>query len=129
MSNLPKYYFQDIPAEVMAEIMSGMGVSSARTRLGGDRPVAQLPQLAGNHPGLVRARGGIRLNSPLTNKRAGVFPALFLFARSVHGQSLTTRADRPSTSGKIRDPDLRKNSGPHRAEFVSHNNQESNPPG
>jgi hypothetical protein len=24
MSNLPKYYFQDIPAEVIAEIVSGM---------------------------------------------------------------------------------------------------------
>jgi hypothetical protein len=24
MSNLPKYYFQDIPAEVMAEIIHGM---------------------------------------------------------------------------------------------------------
>ncbi|MGA8312527.1 MAG: hypothetical protein WB755_21020 [Terriglobales bacterium] len=24
MSNLPKYYFQDIPAEVMAEIIQGM---------------------------------------------------------------------------------------------------------
>jgi len=24
MSNLPKYYFQDIPADVMADIMNGM---------------------------------------------------------------------------------------------------------
>ena len=60
MSNLPKYYFQDIPTEVMAEIVSGMERA--------------LPEPAG---------GGIRLHPPLTRKRAAESfgPLSFLFAR------------------------------------------------